>query len=236
MRRGLLSAIAIGAVLLAAPGRAPAQQADEPVGWPLPKPARSGPKPERTPLLPVTPEPAARADEGRAAGTVSAASAAAEPEAADADTARGPDRPAAAETPGDDEALRSLVPLEQVTLGARPLVFSFAADRIALTADEVRLLERFASGVRSANGIIDVFVWVPPPADDDADARRAALERAFARGLYLRELLREAGIPAARIDILARLAQPPADKDMPSPPPAEGARIRLVSDFMTGVR
>ncbi len=236
MKRAPAIAIAVIVAASATAAQAFAQQADEPVGWPLPKPEKSAPKPERRPLLPVAPEPKAPAGGAQPADETPAEPAAGGPGSAAAGAARVPDRPSEDRTPGDEETLRSLVPLEQVTLGARPLVFSFAPDQVALTADDVRLLERFASGVRSANGVIDVFVWVPPPAGENAEARRAALERAFARGLYLRELLREAGIPAARIDILAKLAPPPADKEMPSPPPAEGARIRLVSDFMTGVR
>ncbi len=223
---------------------AQAQQADdEPVGWPLPKRERPGkPKSERTPLLPVAPVPQATAsdsadraprktEKGSALGEAEsrslrrpAATAASEPEVARTKRAE------------EKATVGELVPLKEVTLGAKPLVFAFAPDQYALSADDVRLIERFVAGVRAASGIVDVLVWVTPPAGADEQVRRKALERAFARGLYLRALLREAGLPASRIDILATAQPAPQEKDMPSPAPAEGARIRLVSNFMTGVR
>ena len=240
----------VGLLAMAAAPAARAQQADdEPVGWPLPKSERpKKPKSDRTPLLPVAPAPQASASAGsRTAEAAERSDARKEeglpPASAEAGSVRQPAAGAAGATEvarerrSEEEAtVGELVPLDEVTLGAKPLVFAFSPDQYALTADEVRLIERFAAGVRAASGIVDVLVWVMPPADADEQARRKALERAFARGLYLRALLREAGLPAARIDMLATARPAPREKDMPAPPPKEGARIRLVSDFMTGVR
>ncbi len=223
---------------------AQAQQADdEPVGWPLPKHERPGKaKSERRPLLPVAPAPQPTAADsaervrretgeelpadrsGSASSRLPAATAASESEVARTKRAE------------EKATVGELAPLEEVTLGAKPLVFAFAPDQYALSSDDVRQIERFAAGVRAASGIVDVVVWVTPPAGADEQVQRKALERAFARGLYLRALLREAGLPASRIDILATAQPAPQEKDMPSPSPAEGARIRLVSNFTTGVR
>lgn len=247
--RGMVAAL-LCAVALALPPAARAQQADdEPVGWPLPKSERpKRQKSDRTPLLPVVPQPQSVAT-GEGGASSAAGPAATEEEGSitrhepgsesvPSSAASPSHRPAlpAGRRAADDAAARELVPLREVTLGAKPLVFAFGPDQYALSADEVRLLERFAAGVRTATGIVDVLVWVTPPSGADEQARRKALERAFARGLYLRALLREAGLPAARIDILATARPAPREKNMPSPPPAEGARIRLVSNFMTGVR
>ncbi len=237
-------------VAIAAVPHAQAQQADdEPVGWPLPKSERSKkPKSDRRPLLPIASEPQASATS--APRTSAAADRSRRkpgellpPTHAEAGSVRQPAAVAAGEGKAapakrseEENALGELVPLDEVTLGTKPLVFAFAPDQYALSADDVRLIERFAAGVRAASGIVDVLVWVTPPARADEQARRKALERAFARGLYLRALLREAGLPAGRIDILATARPAPQEKDLPAPAPKEGARIRLVSDFMTGVR
>jgi len=236
-----LACLLVGMIALAP--RVQAQQTDdEPVGWPLPKSERpTKPRSERTPLLPVAPAPQVTAptsaDRASEAGKKRLPGGSeAQPSQRPAATMTGEDVAASARRREETATGGELAPLNEVILGAKPLVFAFAPDQYVLSADDVRLIERFAAGVRAASGIVDVLVWVTPPAAADEQARRQALERAFARGLYLRALLREAGLPASRIDILATAQPAPQEKDMPSPAPAEGARIRLASNFMTGVR
>ncbi len=223
---------------------------DEPVGWPLAAPER--PKPDRRPLSPAV-RAAPPTPHGRAADAGTEPAAATEADTTQPpETTDGAERTGGAAPPAADEAPPGrtvahdplLAPLPSVVADAAPLVLRFATDEYAPTRDQVRLISRLATIHRIGQGRIDVLSWAAADSDDGGDGggeggeasegRRAALERALARALAIRDLLRDEGIPLARIDATALIGPPPQEADIVRPP-REGVRIRIVPDLVAGV-
>ncbi len=125
-------------------------------------------------------------------------------------------------------------PLPSVISGAAPLLLRFGTDEYAPTRDQVHRLSRLAASSRIGQGRIDILSWAAGDGEG-GEARRAALERALARALAIRDLLHDEGIALARIDVTALLGPPPQEADVRHPP-REGVRVRITPDLIAGVR
>lgn len=98
-----------------------------------------------------------------------------------------------------------LPPLEHVLLPLAPFRLDFAIDRLTLDREETNWLRRLAERLRAGSESIRVLSRATA---SDGDMR-AALERALARGLLVRDMLIDEGVALRRI---AMEAEPlPAD-------------------------
>ncbi|RMD90683.1 MAG: hypothetical protein D6807_01235 [Alphaproteobacteria bacterium] len=174
MTSSLLRLASLAALLVS--GAAAAQQADEPVGWPLrPKaPAHEVPKP--VPMESLAPTPPG---EDTVTGTPRGS------ENRDSVTAR--------------DINAALAPIDRFTLPLRPLDLRFEGDRTALIRSEANALSRLARRLRGGSERISIV------ASTDTTGRSAeeALRLSLTRALMVRALLVREGISIDRIDLTA---------------------------------
>ncbi|MFQ5348246.1 MAG: OmpA family protein [Rhodothalassiaceae bacterium] len=173
MTTPLLRLVSLAALLVSGP--AAAQQADEPVGWPLrPKPpAHEVPKP--VPMESLAPPPAEDSDAG----------APGESDDRDPMTAR--------------DINAALAPIDRFTLPLQPLDLHFVDDRTALTRAEANALSRLARRLREGSERISIVASTDTTGRSAEDALRLSLTRA----LMVRALLVREGISIERIDLTA---------------------------------